>query len=159
MFELALPWWEFVVRGSVVYFVVLAMVRMSGKRAVGQYTPFDMLLLIMLGAAAQNSLIADDYSLLGGLIVAATLVLWDYLIAALSARYQKIDRLFEGVPVLLAKDGVVFKHIMRREHVTEQDFVQAMQEVNCRDIGDIQYAILETNGKIVIMVRPSEHRT
>ena len=61
LFELGMPWWEFVLRATAVYVVVLVMVRMSGKRTVGQFTPFDLLVVVLLGTAVQNSLIGEDY--------------------------------------------------------------------------------------------------
>ena len=68
LFELGMPWWEFVLRAVAVYVVVLLMVRLTGKRTVGQFTPFDLLVVVLLGTAVQNSLIGEDTSLLGGLI-------------------------------------------------------------------------------------------
>ena len=65
LFELAMPWWEFVLRAVLVYFILLLMLRMSGKRTVGQFTPFDLLVVVLLGTAVQNSLIGEDFSLLG----------------------------------------------------------------------------------------------
>ena len=74
MFELGMEWWEFVVRAVAVYVVVLLLTRMSGKRSMGQSTPFDILVIVLLGTAVQNSLIGEDTSLPGGLILAATLI-------------------------------------------------------------------------------------
>ncbi len=71
-FRLSMPWWHFVLRAAIVYVVILAFVRLSGKRTLGQFTTFDTLLLILIGTAVQNSLIGDDVSLAGGLILAAT---------------------------------------------------------------------------------------
>ena len=71
LFELAMPWWEFVLRAVAVYVVVLVLVRLTGKRTVGQFTPFDLLLVVLLGTAVQNSLIGEDTSLVGGLKPAA----------------------------------------------------------------------------------------
>ncbi len=74
MFDMALPWWEFVVRGTVVYLVLLLMVRISGRRTVGQFTPFDLLVVMLLSEAVSNSLVGGDESLIGGLIIAAVLM-------------------------------------------------------------------------------------
>ena len=65
LFTLAMPWWEFVLRAVVVYIVLLALIRVSGKRSMGQFTPFDMLLVVLLGNAVQNALLGEDHSLLG----------------------------------------------------------------------------------------------
>lgn len=68
MFNMTIPWWELVVRGVVVYGFLLIMLRISGKRQVGQMAPFDLVLLLVLSNAVQNSMNAGDNSLIGGLI-------------------------------------------------------------------------------------------
>ena len=86
LFTLAMPWWEFVLRAAVVYIVLLALIRVSGKRSMGQFTPFDMLLVVLLGNAVQNALLGEDHSLLGGLLLAAVLVALNWTIGLVSSR-------------------------------------------------------------------------
>ena len=153
LFELAMPWWEFVLRAGVVYFVLLAMVRLSGKRAVGQYTPFDLILVVLLGNAVQNSLLGKDVSLSGGLLLAATLIGLNWLVGLLSSRSRRMDRLFAGVPVLLARDGEVYGQVLQRENISQADFEEAMREADSEQVKDIHLALLETNGRISIVKR------
>ena len=80
MFDLAMPWWAFVLRACIVYFILLALIRASGKRTMGQFTPFDMLLVVLLGNAVQNALLGQDSSVGGGLVLAATLLLLNWLV-------------------------------------------------------------------------------
>src|SRR5688572_1267406 len=68
-FHLSMPWWEYLVRACIVYFVLLGMIRVSGKRSMGQFTSFDMLLVVLLGNAVQNALLGSDNSVSGGLIL------------------------------------------------------------------------------------------
>lgn len=89
MFELGMEWWEFVVRAVAVYVVVLLLTRMSGKRSMGQSTPFDILVIVLLGTAVQNSLIGEDTSLPGGLILAATLIGLNWFVGFLGARSKR----------------------------------------------------------------------
>jgi hypothetical protein len=105
LFALAMPWWEFILRAVVVYVVVLGMVRLSGKRALGQITPFDVLLIVLLGNAVQNALLGQDTSLAGGLLLAATLILLNYGVGWLTTRSRRIETLVEGEPVLIARDA------------------------------------------------------
>jgi uncharacterized membrane protein YcaP (DUF421 family) len=156
LFEMAMPWWEFVLRAVVVYVAILAMVRVAGKRTVGQFTPFDMVLLILLGNAVQNSLLGDDVSLVGGLLLAATLIGLNYVVGKLSSRFASVDRLVEGTPVLLARNGQVFHHVLQREHVSQADFDEAMRGEDCRNHNHIELAMLETNGKITILKRKDQ---
>lgn len=91
MMHLGMPWWEFILRAVAVYTVVLLLTRITGKRAVGQSTPFDVLVIVLLGTAVQNSLIGEDVSLLGGLILAATLLLLNWLVGVATARSRRLD--------------------------------------------------------------------
>ncbi len=153
LFELAYPWWQFILRAVAVYVVILLFVRLSGKRTVGQYTPFDMILVVLLGTAVQNSLIGEDVSLLGGLILAATLIGLNWLVGMLSARNQTLDRVFEGAPVLLARDGEVFHPLLRRYNITSSDFDEAMRTAGHTDRSEIALAVLEVNGRISVIGR------
>src|SRR5437868_14356616 len=80
MFNMAIPWWELIVRSVVVYAFLLVLLRLTGKRQVGQLAPFDLVLLLVLSNAVQNSMNAGDNSLIGGLIAAATLVGLNFLV-------------------------------------------------------------------------------
>ncbi|MFX6040887.1 hypothetical protein ABTE96_23210, partial [Acinetobacter baumannii] len=68
MWEMSAPWWEFIVRGLIVYFALLIMMRLGGKRQIGQMTPFDLILLLILSEGVQNAMVGDDKSVSAGLI-------------------------------------------------------------------------------------------
>ena len=151
LFALAMPWWEFILRAVVVYVVVLGMVRLSGKRPLGQITPFDVLLVVLLGNAVQNALLGTDTSLGGGLLLAATLILLNYGVGWVSTRSRRIERLVEGEPVVIARDGRLFDAVLRREQVTRADFEAAMRQQGCLGVEDVELALLEINGHITII--------
>ncbi|SDR20020.1 Protein of unknown function [Pseudoxanthomonas sp. CF385] len=153
MFQLAMPWWAFVLRACVVYFILLGMIRLSGKRTMGQFTPFDMLLVVLLGNAVQNALLGEDTSVGGGLLLAATLIALNWLVGLLSARSPRVERWVEGAPVLLARDGQVYRDVLRRELISHEDFEKAMRESGCLDMADIQLAVLENTGHITLVPR------
>lgn len=153
LFELSAPWWEFVLRAVAVYVVVLLMLRIVGKRTVGQYTPFDLVVVVLLGTAVQNSLIGDDISLIGGLLLAATLLALNWLVGMLSAHSPRFDRLIEGCPVILARDGEIYSDQLRRQCLAGEDFEIAMRKADCRSVDDIHLAVLETSGEITILKR------
>ncbi|MCA1714964.1 MAG: DUF421 domain-containing protein [Gammaproteobacteria bacterium] len=156
LFDLAMPWWEFVLRAATVYVVLLVLIRMSGKRTMGQFTPFDMLLIVLLGTAVQNSLIGEDVSLLGGLLLAATLIALNWCVAFVTSRSQRADRLIEGVPVVLARDGQLFRSVLKREMVSEDDFNEALRQNGELTLTDVRIALLETNGEISVVKRDSD---
>ncbi|MHC9083406.1 DUF421 domain-containing protein [Luteimonas sp. RIT-PG2_3] len=159
LFELSSPWWHFVLRALVIYVVVMLLVRISGKRAVGQFTPFDLVLLILIGNAVQNGLNAGDNSLTGALLLAVCLIALNYLVALLNARVGWARRIIEGEPVVLARDGKVDHAVLRRELVGKADFHEAMREAGCADVGRIRLAMLETNGRISILLNTQDDRS
>ncbi|KAF1686376.1 hypothetical protein B1992_08920 [Pseudoxanthomonas broegbernensis] len=151
LFSLSGPWWEFLLRGIVVYVAVLVLVRIVGKRTVGQYTPFDMIVVVLLGTAVQNSLIGEDVSLIGGLMIAATLLGLNWLVGFFGARYRAFDAFVEGRPVVLARDGTVFHDQLRRQSVSEEDLAIALRKADCHQAADIRLAMLETSGEITVL--------
>lgn len=150
MFELDLPWWELVLRAALVYLALLVMMRFSGKRTVGQFTPFDLLVVMLLSEAVSNSLSAGEDSVPGALISAATLMVLNVIIAMATARSEKIAKFVDGEAVLLGRDGQVFKDAMRREHVAKGDVDQALREANCT-LDKMKCLFLEANGQITVM--------
>ncbi len=159
LFRLSAPWWEFVLRAVAIYVLVMLLVRLSGKRAVGQFTPFDLVLLILLGNAVQNGLNGGDNSLVGAGILAVCLIALNYGVAFVAARSPGARKLIEGEPVILARDGKVFRQVLRRELVSNADFLEAMRETGCSEIERIRVATLETNGRISILLADEESST
>ncbi|AMJ58150.1 MULTISPECIES: YetF domain-containing protein [Stenotrophomonas] len=156
LFALAMPWWEFVLRAVLVYVVVLLMVRVAGKRTLGQFTPFDMLLLVLLGNAVQNALLGQDTSLGGGLLLAATLIALNYFVGWITTRSPAVERVIEGEPVVLARHGHVLQKVLQRELVSKADFAKAMRDAGCDDVDDVDLALLETNGHITIILKKEQ---
>jgi uncharacterized membrane protein YcaP (DUF421 family) len=157
LFELSAPWWHFVLRASVIYVLVMVLVRASGKRAVGQFTPFDLILLILIGNAVQNGINGGDNSLTGALIMATTLIALNYVVAFLTSRSTRVERVIEGVPVVLARNGRRFDAVLRRELVSSDDFEEALRMNGVNDVADVELALLETNGTISVVPRDGEH--
>ena len=150
MFDLSLPWWEFLVRGAIVYGVLLVMVRLTGKRTVGQFTPFDLIVVMLLSEAVSNSLNGGDESITGGLIAAATLVTLDVVIAFVTSRSRKADAAVQGSPVLVGRDGVIYDEVLKRQRVPRSDIEKALRGADCQ-LEDMRMAILEADGNINIM--------
>ncbi len=150
MFDLELPWWEYAVRGVAIYVALLLMMRLSGKRTIGQFTPFDLLVIMLLSEAVSPGLTGGDDSLAGGLIVVVTLVVLNLAIAFVTARSAKAAELVEGTAVLIGRDGKMFKEVLKRNHVAEGDVAQSLREADCPP-EKMKYAFLEADGKITIL--------
>ena len=153
MFDMDLPWWEFIVRGLAVYLLLLIMVRLSGRRTVGQFTPFDLLVVMLLSEAVSNSLSGGDNSLVGGLICAATLVAINALVGIATSRSDKISTLVDGDAVLIGRDGVFFEKVMRNCRLSDSDIEEALREHDCPR-SEMKCAFLEADGEITIMRNP-----
>ena len=150
MLNMEVPWWEFIVRATVVYLVLLTMVRLTGKRTVGQFTPFDLVVVLLLSESVSGSINAQDDSLVGGLIGAATLLGLNVIIAFVSTRSKQFDSLVESNPVLVGRDGVLYDDVLKRERVPRSDVEKAMREADC-NIDDMRMVILEADGNINVM--------
>lgn len=146
----SLPWWELAVRAVVVYVALLVMVRLSGKRTVGQFTPFDLLVMLLLSESVSNSLSGSDESLLGGLLVAGSLVLLNSVVALSASRSHSIERLVEGDPVIVGRNGQLLERVMARHRLTRAELEQSLRRADC-PLQDMSLAVLESNGEISIM--------
>ena len=153
MFELAVPWWEIVLRGSVIYFVLLVLIRLSGKRTVGQFTPFDLMVLVLLGDAVQGSMLGGDQSLQGGLILAATLLGWNRLMGLATSRSEVVAKLVEGTADILARNGEVYEDALKAADLTLDDLQEAMRDHSVAALSEIRLAVLEKDGTITVLPR------
>ncbi len=139
---------EVALRTAVVYGVVLAGVRLSGKREVGQMTPFDLTLLLLISNAVQNAMTGPDTSLLGGVVAASTLLLLNYLIAEVSGGNRRFRKFVQGQPSLLVHDGEVITSHMAKEHVSMDELHRALREHGISSCKDVALAVLEVDGSI-----------
>ena len=153
MWEMSVPWWEFIVRGVVVYLFLLVFMRLSGKRQTGQYEPFDLILLLILSNAVQNSMNAGDNSLLGGLISALTLIGCHVVMAHLTWRSKHLARLIDGKPQVLIDKGQLNQSLMRKELLTRDDVEAALRAGGCLHAHEVERATIETNGQITVVLR------
>ena len=147
---------EITLRTAVIYSVVLLGVRLSGKREVGQMTPFDLTLLLLISNAVQNAMTGPDTSLLGGVIAASTLLLLNYAVAELSGVNRRFRKFVQGQPSLLIHDGeiiaahngaVITAH-MAKEHVSMDELQRALRAHGISSYHDVALGVLEVDGSI-----------
>ena len=158
MWALAVPWWELILRGVIVYVFLLTLLRISGKRQVGQLAPFDLVLLLVLSNAVQNSMNGGDNSLLGGLVTATTLVVLNYLVGTLTHRSKRLERVIEGRPQVLIHNGKLFDDVMAGSQLTHHELNSALRQAGCDCVADVHCAILENNGSISVTTRKKDSR-
>lgn len=150
---MTVPWWELVLRSVLVYLFLIVLLRITGKRQVGQLAPFDLVLLLVLSNAVQNSMNGGDNSLTGGLISATTLVLLNYLVGYATYRSKRIEELIEGRPQLLIHEGKLQEQVMARSQLTHHELAAALRQAGCADVGHCKSAMLENNGSISVIAR------
>jgi uncharacterized membrane protein YcaP (DUF421 family) len=153
MWNIAVPVWELIVRAGAVYAFLLVLLRVTGKRQIGQLAPFDLVLLLVLSNAVQNSMNGGDNSLVGGLISAATLVALNYGVSYATFRSKKLEALVEGRPQVIIHNGKVFEDVMRSAKLTHHELSAALRRSGCTCAEEVQTAILENNGSISIVTR------
>ncbi len=150
---------DIVVRTAVIYLVVLFGMRVAGKRQVGQMTPFDLVLLLLIANAVQNAMTGPDTSLLGGLAAAATLLVVNALVSLFSLRNKRVRHLVEGEPTLLIHAGKIIQSHLAQEKIGEEELRQALREHGVATVDEVQGAVLEVDGSISVIKKDEMPRT
>lgn len=151
MFTLGVAWWELIVRALLVYLFLILLLRITGKRQVGQLAPFDLVLLLVLSNAVQNSMNGGDNSLIGGVISATTLVLINLAVGIVTHRSKKLEGIIEGHPQVLIHNGKLYQEIMTAARLTHHELHAALRQGGCACVDDVHMAVLENNGSISVV--------
>ncbi len=151
MWHLSLPWWEFVLRGLIVYLFLILILRLTGKRQIGQMSPFDLVLLLVLSNAVQNSMNGGDNSVVAGLILSITLVVANWITGYITYRSKAAERLIEGAPQVLLHNGKIYERALNDAQLTREELMSALRSEGFSDVGDVRAAILENNGSISVI--------
>ena len=148
-----IPVWEKAFRSLVVYLFLLLAFRVTGKRQVGELTPFDLTVLLIISNVVQNAIIGPDDSLGGGLIGAAVIFLANYLVAEITFRSRRVRRLLEAAPTLLVHNGRILHKNLTSERVTLDELHAAMRRSGVAAVEQVRAAVLEENGGISVIPR------
>ncbi len=142
---------EKVFRSVVVYLFVVAAFRLTGKRQVGQLTPFDLVVLFLLANVVQNAVIGNDNSLGGGLLGAVVILAVNYLFVDLTYRSKHLRRVLEPQPTVLIHDGRILQPNLERERLTHDDLAAALRKNGLVAPEEVRFAVLEPNGGISVI--------
>ena len=151
MWHLATPPLEILARCAIVYVVVLAGLRLSGKREIGQMTPFDLVLILLIANAVQNAMIGNDNSLAGGLIAAAALLVLNFTLGRAARRWLRLGRLLRGHATILIDRGIVLEEHLRQEAIGRDELMTALREHGVGSLDDVRLAVLEVDGSISVL--------
>jgi uncharacterized membrane protein YcaP (DUF421 family) len=148
---------ESVFRAAAIYGVLLLLFRLTGRRSLRETTPFDLVLLLIIGEATQQALLGEDFSVTNAAVVITTLLLIDIALSLLKQRSPMAERVLDGVPTLLVADGAPIEPRMRRARVDLQDVLQAAREkAGLHSLEQIRFAVLESDGSISIVPRKQD---
>jgi uncharacterized membrane protein YcaP (DUF421 family) len=148
---------EILGRTATVYLLVLIGIRLTGKREVGQMTPFDLTLLLLLSNSVQNAMTGPDNSLMGGVVAALVLLVMNYLLAEVSGLNRKFRTVIQGSPTLLIHNGTLITAHCAKEHVSVDEIHRALREHGVEKISDVALAVLEVDGSISVLKYDDVH--
>ena len=147
---------EVVLRTAIVYLFVVTALRLSGKREVGQMSVLELVVILVISDAVQNSMVGDNTSLWGGLVAVTTLLALDLGLKALTRRSRRLREAVEGEPRLLVRDGRLLKRAVEEEGLEAEEVRAAVRSHGLAGIEDVRLAVLETDGSISVIPRDDE---
>ncbi|HEX6031145.1 MAG TPA: YetF domain-containing protein [Tepidiformaceae bacterium] len=156
MFDLGTDWWAIVIRTLAAYLALLVGLRLTGRRQLGQMTPFDFVVILLIANALQNAMIGPDTSLLGGLIAAAVLLVANYVASRVLHGVPLFGRIVEGQPAVLIADGELISANIRHEGVDLAELEQAVREHGVEGLDDVKMAVLEVDGTISVVPKSAQ---
>jgi uncharacterized membrane protein YcaP (DUF421 family) len=139
---------DIVLRATFLYAFIVFVMRVIGRRELSSMTPFDLILLIVLGDAIQQGLTQDDYSVTGAVLAVATIAALQVATSYMSFRWSPARRLFEGDPLVVIERGKLVDHNLRRERMTEDEVAEEMRQQQIASVDEVEWGILESNGSI-----------
>lgn len=139
---------DIVFRAVFLYLFVIFVMRVIGRRELSSMTPFDLVLLIVLGDAIQQGLTQDDYSVTGAVIAVAAIATMQVLTSYLSFRSKRVRKVMEGDPLVIVDRGEVVRDNLVRERMTVDEVAEEARQQQISSLDEVEWAILESNGQI-----------
>jgi uncharacterized membrane protein YcaP (DUF421 family) len=142
---------EKIFRAAAIYGFLLLAFRLTGKRQIGQLTPFDLVVLLVISNIVQNAMIGNDNSLGGGLIGATTILVLNWGVVEVTFRFKRVRRLLEARPTVLIHDGRILHDRLKAERITMDDLEAALRRGGIADPTRVRFAVLEESGGISVV--------
>ncbi len=153
LFGLSTPFFEIIVRGSVVYWFLFVIFRYVIRRDVGAVGIADVLIIVLVADASQNAMAGGYTSISDGLILIATLVGWNFLLDWLAYRFRRMRRFVEPASLLLVLNGRLLPKNMRKEFITEEELWSQLRQHGVQQLGEVKAVYLEPDGNFSIIMR------
>ncbi len=149
---------EVVLRTAIVYLFLVVAIRVSGKREVGQLSVLELVVILVISDAVQNSMVGENTTLWGGLVAVLTLLALDFAIKAIARRSERFSHVVEGEPRLLVRDGRLLTKALKEEGLEAEEVRAAVRGHGLARIEDVRLAVLETDGSISVIPRDDDDR-
>lgn len=139
-------------RAAGIYILLLVVFRLAGNRAMAQMTAFDLILLLIISETVQQAMITEDYSMTNAMLLVVTLVAMDIVMSLWKHRSERLEKLIDGVPILIMADGKLYPERMKKERVDESDILAAAREIHGLErLDQVKYAVIEASGGLSII--------
>jgi uncharacterized membrane protein YcaP (DUF421 family) len=141
-----------VIRGVAIYFTLLVIIRLSGRRTLAQMTPFDLVIVLVISETTQQAMLGDDFSITNSVLLILTLFTTDIALSYLKGWSRRTARLIDGVPTILVTNGVYDETALKGSRLQRDDVMEAARtQQGIESVKDIRFAILEVSGNISII--------
>ena len=149
---------ELVLRATAIYFFLWMVARGVGKRELTQMTAFELILLVIMGDLIQQGVTQEDTSVTGAILVVSTLAFWIVVTSYLSWRFKATRSVFEGLPVVVVRDGAPIEPVMRLERITAEEISEGARSQGIDDLRNVRLGVLEPDGKFSFLtVQGDQH--
>ncbi len=142
---------ETVARVAFVYVLILTLLRVMGKREVGQLTPMELVMLILIPELVSQAMIREDFSMVNGVVAVTTLMSLVFVTSALAYRFPKVERIVEGSPTMLVRDGEVVRETLDLERISADELASEIRQAGASNLAGVKWAILEPGGRVAII--------
>ncbi len=153
IFKLGIPWSHLLIRAVIIYIVFFVGLRLFGKRELGQFTTFDLVLVLLVANALQPAITGPDQSVTGGAIIIAILLLFNRAVAMIRSRWPWFDALIEPPPTVVVQDGQLIKAALEKEGLSDTDVEMAIREHGVEKVSEVKQAVLENDGSISVVTK------
>jgi uncharacterized membrane protein YcaP (DUF421 family) len=150
---------EVALRTAIVYVFLVVAIRLTGKREVGQMSVLELVVILIISDAVQNSMVGENTSVWSGIVAVTVLLTLDIVLHALTGRSRRARRAIEGEPRLIVRDGRVLDKAMRQEGIDIDDVRTAIRAHGIDSVRDVRLAVLETDGSISVIPRERDTAT
>lgn len=143
-----------VLRGLAIYFTLLVIIRLSGRRTLSQMTPFDLVIVLVISETTQQAMLGDDFSITNAVILILTLFTTDIGLSYIKRWWTRAAHVIDGVPTILVTNGVYDERALKGSRLQKEDVMEAARSQDgIESVAEIKFAILEVSGNISIIRR------